>query len=91
MPDLKLPEVLDQRGAQIVATQLLERTGQDMRIDASAITRLGAVGLEMLIAAHRQWQEDGARFEIENWSDAALRTLAILDADPQTLNLEACK
>ncbi|MGP9789103.1 STAS domain-containing protein [Roseinatronobacter sp. NSM] len=91
MPELKLPEVLDQRGAQIVATQLLDRLGEDVNLDARNLTRLGGAGLEMLIAAHRQWQEDCIRFEISNLSSSILRVFEILDVDPQTLRVEVPK
>lgn len=91
MPELKLPEVLDQRGAQIVATQLLDRLGEEMDLDARNLTRLGGAGLEMLIAAHRQWQEDCIRFEITNLSPSILRVLELLGVDPQTLRVEVQK
>ena len=88
MPELKLPEVLDQRGAQTVSAQLLSQLGQDMILDASGIRRLGAVGVEMLIAAHHQWEQDGTAFEIRNWSQDALKALSILGVTPQAFAME---
>ncbi|WFE74026.1 STAS domain-containing protein [Roseinatronobacter sp. S2] len=91
MPELKLPEVLDQRGAQIMATQLLDRLEQDVVLDATDVRRLGGAGLEMLISAQRQWQEDCKQFEIRNWSPAILKVLEVLGLDPQSLRVEVQK
>ncbi|MGY6703714.1 STAS domain-containing protein [Roseinatronobacter sp.] len=91
MPELKLPEVLDQRGAQRVATQLLDRLGEGIVLDASEIRRLGGAGLEMLISAHRQWHEDGMSFETRHWPDSILNAFEILGVDPKDLNVEVQK
>ncbi|MCC5959283.1 MAG: STAS domain-containing protein [Rhodobacteraceae bacterium] len=91
MPELKLPEVLDQRGAQIVATQLLDRLEQDLVLDATDVRRLGGAGLEMLISAQHQWQEDCKQFEIRNWSPAILKVLEVMGVDPQSLRVEVQK
>lgn len=88
MPELKLPELLDQNGAQVVAMQFLEQLGQPLVVDASDIRRLSAVGVEMLVSAHRQWDADRVAFAVKNWSQDALNALAILGLDPETLRVE---
>lgn len=88
MPDFKLPQVLDQRGAQTVSARLLDQLGQALSLDASDIRRLGAVGVEMLISAQRQWQADDVPFEVRDWSPEALKSLATLGVDPHALRVE---
>lgn len=88
MPDLRLPEVLDQRGAQAVAAQLHDHLGQPVTVDAGALRRLGAVGAEMLIAAQRQWQADGVAFGVTGWPPEALSALAVLGLDPGDFTVE---
>lgn len=88
MPELKLPEVFDQRAAQTIALQLIGYIGQAVVIDASAIRRLGGVGVEMLISAQRQWQNDNADFEIKDWSIDAREALTRLGCDPELFDVE---
>lgn len=91
MPELKLPEVLDQNGTQAVAMQLLDLLGHALVIDASEIRRLSAVGVEMLVSAHRQWAADSIAFEVTDWSQDALKALSVLGFDPETLRVEPQK
>ncbi len=88
MPELKLPEVFDQRAARSVSQQLMGQIGQSMKIDASEVRRLGGVGVELLIAAQRQWQDDNALFEISDWSKDALDALSRLGCDPGIFDME---
>lgn len=88
MPDIQLPEILDQRGAQKVATQLIEQKGKPVTLDASAITRLGGMGVEMLLAAQRQWQVDGIAFQICNWSPQAEKAIATLGLSTSHFHVE---
>lgn len=88
MANFILPDVLDQRGAQNVSQQLIALVGQPLVIDASALRRLGAVGLEMLIATQRQWREDGANFHIQDWSPESLDMLMRLGSGPTAFQRE---
>jgi len=54
-----LPETLDMRAAQPLRDQLLAARGADAQLDGSGVRRLGALGLQVLMAAERQWRADG--------------------------------
>ncbi|TVP73314.1 MAG: STAS domain-containing protein [Rhodobacteraceae bacterium] len=88
MPDIQLPEILDQRAAQKVATLLIEEIGKPIKLDASAITRLGTIGVEMLLAAQRQWQSDGVAFEVCDWSANAEKAIATLGLSTTQFQVE---
>ncbi|MDN3711700.1 STAS domain-containing protein [Paracoccus cavernae] len=49
--------------------------GQPLRLDASAVDHLGALCLQVLIAAARQWQADQIAFEIAPMSEAFIKAL----------------
>lgn len=55
---LKLPQVLDVAAVRAVRNDLIDRRGKTVTIDASSVERIGALGIELLISAHRQWLED---------------------------------
>ena len=67
---LLLGSVLDLKAAAPLKASLLEHRGEDVRIDASAVQRLGALCLQLLLAAKRTWAEEGHAFDIQPRSDA---------------------
>ena len=79
---ISMPEIVDATSATKLAKQLLELRNCDVMLDAQGITRFSAFGLEVLIAASRQWQADGQVFDVANWSDAALIALQALGVEP---------
>lgn len=85
MNALTLPETLDQITAPELSKTLLAHRGTDIVLDASPLQRLSAIGLEMLIAARKQWEADGARIEIRDWSDAAMTAMGRIGATPDML------
>lgn len=56
---------LDSASAPIVASDLLERRGQPLCVDASKVEFAGALGLQVLVSAERQWRLDGHAFRID--------------------------
>ena len=80
---ISVPEIVDATSATKLAKQLLELRNSDVTLDAAGITRFSAFGLEVLVAAARQWQADGQVFDVTNWSDEALISLQVLGADPE--------
>lgn len=82
MPALTLPETLDRKAAFELSKTLLEHRGSEIELDASGIHRLGAIGVEVLIAAQRQWQAESIKFQVDNWSEAALQALDAIGASP---------
>lgn len=73
---LKLPATLDVARARALFEDLAGRRGSPLTIDASEVEKAGALAVEILIAARRQWQADGLPFALGNLSAAALETWA---------------
>lgn len=69
---LVLQPVLDLKAAEPLKVAFIERRGQSLEIDASAVQRLGGLCLQVLLSARKTWAEDGqslligARSEIFN-------------------------
>ncbi|HYZ64642.1 MAG TPA: STAS domain-containing protein [Acetobacteraceae bacterium] len=81
MTSLTLPPVLDLAAASPLRATLLASRGQDLELDASAVTRIGGQCVQVLLAAQRTWRADGKRFVLRNQSDPCRETLALMQAD----------
>lgn len=57
-----LSERLDSASAPPLAADLIEHRGQAMCVDASSVTFIGTLPLQVLIAAKKQWHDDGHDF-----------------------------
>jgi chemotaxis protein CheX len=77
---VRLGRVLDLNAAAPLAAELLALRGRDVLVDASAVDRLGAQCLQVLLAARATWAADGAAFELGSPSDEFAATLALLGA-----------
>lgn len=88
MTALPLPQTLDQITAPELSKSLIAHRGTNIVLDASGVTRLSAIGVEMLIAARKQWDADGARITITGWSDIALTSMERIGANPEMLQSE---
>ncbi|WP_410218963.1 STAS domain-containing protein [Paracoccus sp. (in: a-proteobacteria)] len=75
MHALPLPETFDRKAAATFSRSLLDHRGTDAVLDASGVQRLGAIGVELLIAARKQWQVDGKALSIKDASQSFLDTL----------------
>jgi chemotaxis protein CheX len=75
---LILPARLDSSGAPSLLQTLLDRRGQPLLLDASAVEVIGALALEVVIAAGRQWNDDGCTLTMINPSDRYLAACAAL-------------
>lgn len=53
---------LDSAVALSLANDLLDLRNKPIRIDASAVSFCGTLPVQVLIAAQKQWQEDGQPF-----------------------------
>lgn len=80
MTTLSLASVLDPSAAAPLQMLLLAHRGQDVELDASAVTRVGGQCLQVLLAAHRTWNADGNGFRLLNPSDSCRDALAITQA-----------
>ncbi len=61
---------LDSAAAPPLAADLLALRGAPLRVDGSAVAFVGALGMQVLISAQRQWQEDATAFHIHPVSPA---------------------
>jgi chemotaxis protein CheX len=69
---IELDAVLALNAAAALADRLSAARGGPLRLDASAVQRLGAQGLQVLLSAEQTWCADGAPFEIIAPSDRFL-------------------
>lgn len=88
MNALPLPETLDRKATSELARLLLEQRGLDAVLDAARVTRVGALAVDMLISARKQWEADGRTLSIINPSPAFLAGLEALGAQIGLLQTE---
>lgn len=67
---MQLPPILDLAAARPLQAQLLAARGAALDLDASSVERVGAVCLQVLLAAHAQWKRDGHGFAVTSASPA---------------------
>ena len=65
-----LPAVLDIQQAGPLRDQLLALRGHPVTVDASAVDRLGALCLQVLISAQQTWARDGITLAIDQASQS---------------------
>lgn len=80
---LKLPETMDVARARAVANDLSQHRGEDLKMDASDVTKMSALAVEVLLSGAKQWQADGKTFAIAPSSEAFLTTLNDLGVRPE--------
>lgn len=77
---LQLSQVLDLNAAAPLMNEFLALRGRNVDVDASAVERLGAQCLQVLLSARRTWDADGAEFSVVSPSSEFTSTLALLGA-----------
>jgi chemotaxis protein CheX len=55
---VSLVQVLDLQAAEPLRAELMSLRGRPLDIDASQVTRLGGLCLQVLMSAHKIWSED---------------------------------
>lgn len=73
---LILNERLDSVAASVLRTEIAAAEGEDIALDASAVTFLGGMCLELLMCARQVWEASGHRLAIESPSDAFVENLS---------------
>lgn len=56
---LKLEPRLDTARASALATAILDHAGADLELDASEVTHIGALGVQVIRAAAQSWKRSG--------------------------------
>lgn len=84
---IALPARLDSGSLKSMLVELTTATAQGhVRIDASAVTHMSALGAQMILSAARSVREGGGTLEISEISDRACDQLAMMGLTPQTLS-----
>lgn len=86
MPDdkLYLPEHFDGTTVSQVSAELLKRRGEAVELNGERVKTAGALGLQVLASATRQWQADDQPFSVVSVSeplDQACEALGVARAD----------
>ena len=71
---------LDIRAAAPLREALLARVGAPVTLDAADVSRLGALCLQVLLAAERDWSDRDTPFTIINPSPAFTETVRLFGA-----------
>ena len=62
--ELDLPERLDRDAARDLHAELLQRRGADLILNGSNVRTAGALAVQVLVAAARDWADDGHTFSL---------------------------
>ena len=81
---VSLPARIDLPAAMRLVVQLRE-VGGPVVVDGSAVTHLGALGLQALVAASRDANKRGDTFELTNGSEKMVEHMAIMGVSPEQL------
>ena len=76
---------LDIATAPALASDLGQCGEADICLDLGNVTSLGALGLQVILAARIQAQAAGREFKIENVPDAVVSNLAAMGFTPESL------
>jgi chemotaxis protein CheX len=74
---LSLDSVLDLNAAGSLHTKLMALRGRDVVIDASAVERVGALCLQVLMSASKTWEEEKFSLTFSKMSDALTKTMQL--------------
>jgi len=77
-----LPACLDLKAAAELHREFLARRGVDLAVDASEVSRLGGLCLQVLLAAVRAWRNDGRELAIVNPSETYCNALNLFGVPP---------
>ncbi|MBP1861836.1 STAS domain-containing protein [Rhizobium herbae] len=75
---LNLAPVLDLNEANALHGQLMGLRGNALVIDASAVERVGALCVQVLMAGAKSWEEDKQSFTFAKVSDAFTKTTQLI-------------
>jgi chemotaxis protein CheX len=78
---ISLAAVLDLNEASTLRTRLLALRGSNVVIDASGVERVGALCVQVIMAAAKTWNEDKLSFTFSKVSDAFQKTMQLIGVD----------
>jgi chemotaxis protein CheX len=75
---LRLPSVLDLPAAAPLLGEFAALRGRALTIDASAVQKVGAQCIQVLVSAQQTWARDGFALTLSNPSGAFMESLELL-------------
>ena len=75
---LSLAPILDLNEANALHSKLMGLRGNALVIDASAVERVGALCVQVLMAGAKSWEEDKQSFTFAKVSDAFTKTTQLI-------------
>lgn len=79
---VSLPPVLDLQAAEPLRAELMSLRGRPLSLDASQVTRVGGLCLQVLMSARKIWVEDGVSLMVDQPSSGFSEQLAAF-GDPE--------
>jgi chemotaxis protein CheX len=79
---VSLPPVLDLQAAEPLRAELMSLRGRPLSLDASQVSRLGGLCLQVLMSARKIWVEDGVSLMVDQPSSGFSEQLAAF-GDPE--------
>lgn len=67
--NIPLPARMDYAALDGLHAEIKEARGEDVSLDASKVTHLGACGLQLLISARKTWDRDGHTLSVTSATD----------------------
>jgi chemotaxis protein CheX len=86
---LRLGKTLDLRVAALLQGELLEARGRPVEVDASQVEQIGALCLQVLLAARNTWSADNVALRVTASSPEFDQGLALLGANAAQLSTDA--
>jgi chemotaxis protein CheX len=74
---LSLESVLDLNAASSLHSKLMAARGSDLAIDGSAVERVGALCIQVLMSAAKTWEEEKLSLTFSQMSDALTKTMQL--------------
>lgn len=88
MPEtISLPERLDGTAAQALSEQVLALRGQPIEVHVDKVEFIGALGFQVLVAAHRQWLSEELAFTIVGDSNSITDGCRLLGIPHEAIGL----
>lgn len=78
---VSLAAVLDLNEAAALRGKLMGLRGSNVVIDASGVERIGALCVQVIMAAAKTWNEDKQSFTLSKVSDAFQKTMQVIGVD----------
>jgi chemotaxis protein CheX len=86
---LKLPAVLDLTAASRLHEQVLALQEENIAVDATEVSRVGAQCIQVLLSAAESWRVAGRTFSVNQASEAFAKSLQLLGvADESVVPME---